>query len=253
MKVSIITVTYNSAATLLDTVQSVLSQTYHDIEYLIIDGCSVDGTLDIVKQYEPLFNGRLHWLSGKDSGIYDAMNKGIEKASGDIIGILNSDDFFTSNTVIQRIVNDFDDDVEAVYGDVHFVGNNNLSKCVRYYSGKIFNPNMVKYGFIAPHPSFYIRKETYLKYGNYNHDYKISADFELVARLCYKFKIKTKYIHMDFVTMRIGGASTKDLNGYILGLDETVLACKQLGIKTNKMRIRLKYVIKLFEAIFIRS
>jgi glycosyltransferase involved in cell wall biosynthesis len=252
MKVSIITVTYNSEDTLGDTIRSVLNQTYHNLEYWIIDGGSVDSTMDIVKRFEGTFEGRLHYISEKDHGIYDAMNKGVRMATGDVVGILNSDDFFTSDTVIERLVKEFDDDVEAVYGDVHFVKNDNLNKCVRYYSGKIFRPWMVKYGFIAPHPSFYIRKSTYQKYGLYSPYYKISADYELIARLCYKYQIKTKYINVDFVTMRMGGASTRNFHNRMLGLKEDIVACRQLDIKTNKYKISLKYLIKIFESIFIR-
>jgi glycosyltransferase involved in cell wall biosynthesis len=252
MKISIITVTYNSTTTIEDTIKSVLRQTYNDIEYIIVDGGSTDGTLDIIRKYEVVFSGKLNWISEKDHGIYDAMNKGVRMATGDVVGILNSDDFFTSDTVIERLVNEFDDDVEAVYGDVHFVKNDNLSKCVRYYSGKIFRPWMVKYGFIAPHPSFYIRKSTYQKYGLYSPYYKISADYELIARLCYKYQIKTKYINVDFVTMRMGGASTRNFHNRMLGLKEDIVACRQLDIKTNKYKISLKYLIKIFESIFIR-
>ena len=253
MKISIITVSFNSEDTLKDTIESVLHQTYSDIEYVIVDGNSSDGTLDIIRKYEPLFHGTMKWISEKDYGIYDAMNKGIAMATGDIVGILNSDDFFTSDTVIERVVCEFGDDIDAVYGDVHFVRESNLNKCVRYYSGCIFRPYMVKYGFIAPHPSFYIRRSVYQKYGNYSQYFKISADFELVARMCYKYNISTKYIHMDFVTMRIGGASTRDYHNRILGLKETIVACRQLGINTNSFKINLKYIIKILEAIFIRN
>lgn len=252
MKVSIITVTYNSAQTLTDTIESVLSQTYLDIEYLIIDGKSTDNTISIVQSYQKKFQGRLHWLSEKDKGLYDAMNKGIRMATGEIIGILNSDDFFTSCNIIEKIVAAFTEDVEAVYGDVHFVRNNNLKKCIRYYSGAIFRPWMVKFGFIAPHPSFYIRKNIYEKYGVYSLSYKISADFELIARICYKYQIRTKYLHLDMVTMRNGGISTKNLRNRALGLKETIIACKRLEIKTNSINIRFKYIIKMFSAIFIR-
>jgi glycosyltransferase involved in cell wall biosynthesis len=200
MEVSIITVTFNSAETLRNTIHSVLNQTYQDIEYWIIDRGSTDSTIDIIKSFINRFCGKLHYTSENDHGIYDAMNKGINMATGDIIGILNSDDFFTSNSVIERLVSEFDDDIEAIYGDVHFVKNENLKKCVRYYSGKIFHPWMVKYGFIAPHSSFYIKKSTYEKYGLYSPSYKISADYELIVRLCYKYKIKTKYINVDSQT-----------------------------------------------------
>lgn len=253
MKVSIITVTYNSANTIADTIESVLHQTYQDIEYWIIDGKSQDCTIQVIQRYETCFEGRLHWISEKDNGIYDAMNKGISHCTGDVVGILNSDDYFTSDNVIAQMIDLFSPELDAVYGDVHFVKQGNLQKCVRYYSGRIFKPSLVKYGFIAPHPSFYIRREVFDKFGAYNPSYKISADFELIARLCYKYKIKTRYIHLDFVTMRTGGASTRNWEARQLGTRENITACKQLGLRTNKYKIYCKYIIKLAEAFFIRS
>ena len=252
MKISIITVSYNSASTIECTLQSVLRQTYKDIEYWIIDGRSTDSTMEIIRSYENAFTGRLHYLSEPDEGLYDAMNKGVRMATGDVVGILNSDDFFTSDDVIERVVNAFDDSIDAIYGDVHFVKNENLNKCVRYYSGRIFHPSLVKYGFIAPHPSFYIRKSVYMKYGTYSPDYKISADFELIAKICYKYKIKTKYIHMDFVTMRTGGASTRNYHNRMIGLREDIIACKRLGINTNRFNIYMKFLIKFIESLIIR-
>lgn len=253
MKVSIITVTYNSAETIADTIESVLSQTYHDIDYWIIDGLSKDNTIDIVKSYEEKAEGRLHWISEKDKGIYDAMNKGIAHSQGDVIGILNSDDFFTSNDVIEKMVAAFERNPETdiIYGDVHFVKEDNLKKCVRYYSGRIFTPALIRFGFIAPHPSFYIRREIFEKYGVYDDNYKISADYELIARFCHIHRIKRKYLHLDFVTMRIGGASTRNVQARILGTKEDLIACKKLGIYSNKFMIYCKYIIKIAESLFI--
>ena len=158
MKVSIITVAYNSGNTLEHTIQSVLTQSYHDIEYIIIDGASSDNSVDIIRRNEQDFNGRLVWRSEKDRGIYDAMNKGIKLATGDVVGILNSDDYFTSNDVIERMVMAFSDDIDAVYGDVHFVRNCQLDKCVRYYSSKRFSPKWLRFGFMPAHPSFYTKR-----------------------------------------------------------------------------------------------
>ena len=156
MKISIITATYDSGRTLRDTIQSVLSQTYTDIEYILIDGGSRDSTLSIIKEYEPLFYGRLKWNSEPDQGIYDAMNKGIRMATGDVVGILNSDDFFTSVTVLEKVVQEFKKNaaLEAVFGDVHFVRPDNLQQCIRYYSSAIFRPTLFRFGFMPAHPSF---------------------------------------------------------------------------------------------------
>ena len=246
MKVSIVTVGYNCAKTLRRTIDSILQQTYFDIEYIVVDGGSTDGTMDIIQSYEKQFKGRLHWISEKDNGIYDAMNKGIKMSTGDIVGILNSDDYLTSNNVVERIVEEFTDDVDAVYGDIHFVKEDNLQKSVRYYSGKHFKPWMVRFGFIPPHPSFYVRRETYIKYGYYDTSLRISADVEMIAGLTYIHKIPTKYINMDFVTMLVGGESTKSLRNRWLGTKEDLIACRKLGIKSNIVFVHFKYFLKLF-------
>ena len=149
MKISIITATFNSGATIEDTIKSVLRQTYKDIEYWIIDGCSEDNTLDIVRYYKPKFNGRMHVISEPDKGIYDAMNKGIGMATGDVIGILNSDDYYTADDALSTIANYFSrNDADAIYGDIHFVNDDNPEKCVRYYSSALFRPWLLRFGFI---------------------------------------------------------------------------------------------------------
>lgn len=252
MKVTVITVAYNSSKTLADAIESVLRQTYGDIEYWIIDGNSNDGSVDIIRKYESAFQGRLHWISEKDKGIYDAMNKGIRMATGDVIGILNSDDFFTSDDVIEKMVAQFTDDVGAIYGDVHFVRDNNRQKCVRYYSGRIFRPYMVKFGFVPPHPSFYARKKLFEQYGLYDDSYTISADFEMIARLCWKYKVKMKYVHLDFVSMRIGGASTRSVRSRTKGTNEVIMACRNLGVNTCAPMVYMKYPIKILESLIIR-
>lgn len=157
MKVSIVTVTFNSAKTLRDTIESILMQDYADWEYIIVDGLSKDETVSIIKGYEPKFNGRMKWISEKDRGLYDAMNKGIKMASGDIVGIINSDDFFHRSDVISKVAEAFNlnNNIEAVYGDVRFVNENNLEKTVRYYSSKNFKPWRFRFGFMPAHPSFY--------------------------------------------------------------------------------------------------
>ena len=247
MKVSILTVTYNSSATITDTIQSVLNQTYKDIDYWIIDGCSTDSTMDIILKFKNQFGNKLHYISEKDNGIYDAMNKGIEKCRGDIIGILNSDDYFTSETVIEQMVNHFSDDIDAVYGDVHFINDNEPNKCIRYYSSAIFKPGMLRFGFMPAHPTFYARREIFQKYGNYSLDYKIASDYDLMVRFFYKHQIKSKYIKLDFVTMRVGGVSTKSLRNRWLITKEDVIACRKNGLKTNIIFISLKYLKKIFE------
>lgn len=248
MKVSLITVTYNSGMTICDTIISVLNQSYLNIEYIIVDGSSTDNTLNIIKQYEPMFKGRMKWISEKDKGIYDAMNKGILMCTGDIIGILNSDDFFTSNHILENIVKSFHDcNLDGIYGDVHFVNSNNLKKTVRYYSSRFFKPWLFRFGFMPAHPSFYCRKSCYDKHGVYAIDYKIAADYDLLIRFLYKEKINVKYLPMDFVTMRIGGVSTVNIRSKLILNREIVRACKKYGIHTNLLFVMFKYFYKIFE------
>ena len=159
MKISLITVSFNSAETIRDTFESVLAQNYEDYEYIVVDGLSKDGTVDIIKEYEPKFNGRMHWISEKDSGLYDAMNKGIRMATGEVVGILNSDDFFSDNSVLESVNNGFSTvSTDAVYADVKYVKQDDLQSVVRHYSSKSFRPWKMRIGLIPAHPSFYARK-----------------------------------------------------------------------------------------------
>lgn len=245
MKISIITATYNSEATIRDTLESVNAQTYPHIEHIIVDGNSKDNTLEIVKKYGKRVS---ILISEPDNGIYDAMNKGIRAATGDVIGILNSDDFFTSNDVISAVVSTFkNNDIDAVYGDVHYVHPHNLNKCVRYYSSAVFKPSLFKFGLMPAHPSFYVKRSCYEKYGLYSLEYKIASDFDLLIRFLHTHKIKYKYLKKDFVTMRMGGVSTKNLNSRMLLNKEDVKACKRNGISTNRFMIMFKYFYKIFE------
>ena len=248
MKVSIVTVAYNSSSTLEETIKSVLAQSYADIEYIIVDGASHDDSLDIIHQYEPQFSGRLKWISEKDGGIYDAMNKGIRMATGDIVGILNSDDYFTGDDVIERMVVNFDDpNIDAVYGDIHFIHDGEPDKIVRYYSSKPFRPMWLRFGFMPAHPSFYCRREVYEKAGLYKIDYKIGSDYEMTVRLFMVYKIKAKYLPIDFVTMRTGGASTRNIKSRLQLIKDDVRGCRENGIYTNPLMISVKFLYKIFE------
>lgn len=246
--ISIITATFNSAKTLKDTIQSVLRQTNKDFEYLIIDGGSTDETIDIVKSYESEFSGRLKWVSEKDEGIYDAMNKGIKMASGDVVGILNSDDYFTSDDILQTVDNAFKShEIDAIYGDIHFIRDGNPQKCVRYYSSRMFRPFWLRFGFMPAHPSFYCKREIFDKAGLYSLDYKIGADYEMMVRLFKKYRIMSQYINKDFVTMRTGGASNNNVRSRITLINEDVKACKENGVYTNSLFVMLKFMYKIFE------
>lgn len=249
MKISLITTTYNSAATLRDTMESVLAQTYTDVEYLVIDGASSDGTIGIIREYEPRFGGRMRWLSEPDKGLYDAMNKGIKMATGDVVGILNSDDFFTSDDILEQVVSVFLPNVDAVYGDIHFVRPNDLNKCVRYYSSRLFRPWALRFGYMPAHPSFYARRELFERNGGYSLDYKLAADYEMMVRLFYKEKIRYKYLPIDMVTMRTGGMSTKSIRNRLQLTKEDAKACCQNGMYSNFLMCSCKYITKCFEFI----
>lgn len=252
MKISIITVTYNSAATVRDTIESVLSQTYNNIEYIIIDGNSKDNTLDIVKEYGERIS---KVVSEPDKGIYDAMNKGISMATGDVVGILNSDDFYHTNDIITKIANAFIEDktIHSVFGDVRFVNPENLNKTVRYYSSKNFSPARFRFGFMPAHPTFFTYKKYFDELGYYKTDYKIAADYELLIRFLYVRRISYQYIPLDFMKMRTGGASTRSFKSNIILNREIVRACTENGIYTNFPLLFLKYFIKIWELIIVKK
>lgn len=246
-KVSIITVVWNNKETIKDAIDSVLNQTYENIEYIIIDGGSTDGTVEIVNSYG---NKISQFLSERDKGLYDAMNKGIKLATGDVIGILNSDDFYLNNTVIEDVVAEFQkNDVGAVFGDLVYVRPSDLNRIVRKYSSKKFNPKKFAYGWMPAHPTFFLLKTYYDKYGLYKTDYKIAADFELLIRMLYLYKVPYNYIPKTFIKMRLGGISTNSLKSNIILNREILRACKENGIKTNIFKIYSKYPKKLLELI----
>lgn len=247
MKISIITAAYNSAKTLEGTLQSVLSQTYHDIEHIVVDGGSTDGTQDLIKRFEPLYGGRLRWISEKDNGIYDAMNKGLRMATGDVVGILNSDDYFTTPDVVAQVAETMaDKTLDAVYGDIHFIRDGQPGKCIRYYSSKLFRPFCLRFGFMPAHPSFYCRREIFSKAGLYKTDYKIGSDYEMMVRLFMVHKIKARYIPYDFVTMRTGGASTRGMRSRMQLIKEDIRGCRENGVYTNALMISCKFAYKIF-------
>ena len=265
MKISIITATYNSGATVADTMRSVLHQSHKDIEYWIIDGGSKDNTIDVVKEYEPLFEGRLHWISERDRGIYDAMNKGLQRVTGDVVGILNSDDYYTSDDALQTIVDAFvqDETLEATYGDIHFINDGEPDKCVRYYSSEIFSPKLLRWGYMPAHPSFYCRKSTYERFkldgtqiegfkgdascAYFNTSYKIAADFDFLVRTIYVGRIKTHYIQKNFVTMRSGGASNSGSSSHKLINADHQRTLRECHVYSNIFFLALRYVYKVGE------
>jgi len=247
MKVSIVTVCFNSVKYIDEAIQSVVTQNYPDIEYIIIDGGSTDGTVEIVKSYGDKIS---KFISEPDFGIYDAMNKGIMNASGAIVGLLNSDDFFYDDKVVEKIANSFiSHEIDGVYGDVQFVDSVNTKRIVRYYSSRKFRIEKFKNGYMPAHPSFYIKRELFEKLGYYKIDYQIASDFELLVRFMHNKELRFKYLEMPFVSMRPGGISNRSLSSRITLNKEILRACKENGIKTNTLRVYSKYFLKIFEYI----
>ena len=254
MKISIVTATYNSGKTVRDTCVSVLKQTYDNYELIVVDGGSKDDTLEIIRHYEPIFKGRMKWISEPDRGIYDAMNKGIAMATGDVVGILNSDDFYSSNGILRMVASSMrNKNIDAVYGDVHYVHDNDLGKCVRYYSSRAFHRVWMRFGFMPAHPSFYCRREVYEKYGTFDLSYKVAADFECLLRLIFLHRIRTMYLPLDFVTMRTGGASTQGFASHKQIMSDHQLAFKKNGVYSNVFMECLRYVYKIYEKLGIRN
>ncbi|HPS54272.1 MAG TPA: glycosyltransferase family 2 protein [Sedimentisphaerales bacterium] len=223
MKISIITVCLNSAATIEDTVKSVICQEHKDIEYLIIDGGSTDGTLEIINRYRDKIS---RIISEPDNGIYDAMNKGICLAAGEVVGCLNADDIYTRNDALSLIRNVFETkDADAVYGDIIYVDKNNTDKIKRYWKSGSYKPGEFAKGWVPPHPAFFCRKEIYIKYGCFRKDMHIAADFELMMRFLEKYKIKVQYLPESIVKMRTGGRANV-LQGMIRGNLEIIRSFK---------------------------
>ena len=246
MKISVITATWNSSRTLRNTLESVLNQDYSDYEVIAVDGGSDDKTLAIIHEFEPKFQGRLKWISEPDRGLYDAMNKGIRMATGDVIGILNSDDFYTSNDVLSTVVKEIEG-VDAVYGDIHYVSPHNLTESVRNYSSKNFRRWKMRFGFMPAHPSFYCRRAVYSRFGLFDLDFKVAADFEQLLRLIYVNRIYTKYVPKDFVTMRTGGASSSGLESHKRILRDHLLAYKKNNVRSNILLESLRYACRVCE------
>lgn len=232
-----------------------------NVEHIIKDGGSKDDTLEICKSFEQKYytdgdKGRtINILSDKDKGIYDAMNQGIEAATGDVIGILNSDDFYTSDDVLARVAEEFEKspELEAVYGDIHFVKDENLKKCTRYFSSRYFRPWALRFGFMPAHPSFYVRREVYEKYGLYDLDFRTSSDFEMMVRLFVKEKIHARYINKDFVTMRAGGESTAGLAAKKKVNQDIAGSLRKHGIYSNQVFQSMRYIWRIGELLYTKT
>ena len=241
MKISIITVCYNSSSTIERTILSVANQTYNCIEYIIIDGNSKDNTLEIIKNHESKIS---KWISEPDKGLYDAMNKGIELATGDLIGILNSDDTFSSNTVIKDIV-DFHTQniIEASVGNI--IQHNENGKILRIYSSKNWKPEKLKIGFMPPHPSIFFKRELFEKFGIYDLGFKIGGDYELITRFFLKNNITWKYSGITTTAMLLGGVSSSGAISYKLITKEIQKALLMNGMIFSPLKIKMRFLWKI--------
>jgi glycosyltransferase involved in cell wall biosynthesis len=243
MKISVVTITYNSAATLRDTIESVLTQEYSNIEYLIIDGESTDTTIDIIKSYS---DTRIKWISEPDKGIYDAMSKGKRMATGDVVGVLNSDDFYPDNQVLDRVAHAFAHEaIDAVYGDLKYVDYQDISKITRNWVSGIYDRENFLRGWMPPHPTFFLRKSAFEKYGYYNSGFESAGDYELMLRMLFKNSLKALYIPHVQVTMRAGGVSNSSIRNRIRANQEDRKAWKLNDIKPRWYTLFMKPLSKL--------
>ena len=247
MKISVITVSFNAANTIADTLASVASQTYSDIEHLVIDGASPDSTIDVISQNK---TAALRWVSEPDNGIYHAMNKGIALATGDVIGFLNADDIFASPDALSHVARAFDSNrVDACYADLVFVRPGDDSKVVRYFSSKSFSPARLAYGQMPAHPTLYLRHTMFDKFGLFKTDYQIAADYELVTRMFANSGIRSVYLAEVLVKMRTGGVSTQSWKSNVILNREILRACRENGVSSNLFKIYSKYLVKVLQLI----
>jgi len=248
MRVSIITACYHAAETIGIAMESVARQSWADLEYILVDGGSTDETVDRILAFARGAHGRdVKWVSEPDKGMYDALNKGIRMATGDVIGILNADDALQDDDVIQRIAQAFSDDVDAVYSDVRFV--NHAGQTVRYYWARYWRPWMFRWGFMPPHPGIYIRRTCFEKLGAYTLGYQIAADYELLVRFLCKNRVRTRYLGICSVKMRMGGKSTRGWKSNWLLNKENVRASRENGYLCCLPMMLPKYLFKVWEFI----
>ena len=272
MKISLITACYNSAKTIKTAMESVLSQKGVEVEYIVVDGGSTDGTVDLLKSYEPKFNGWMRWISEPDKGMYDAINKGIKMATGDVVGILNADDVLATDDTLAHIASAFEQKeppvprspfpvpqrIDALYADIRFVREGETvaavrnAETVRYCSAKNWRPWMFRFAAMVPHPSFYVRRECFEKLGGYSLDYRICADFELELRYLYLAKLRAAYLPECVVVMRMGGMSTSGWRSNLVINREDLRALRAHGIWSCMPLIYLKYLFKVWGFILRR-
>jgi glycosyltransferase involved in cell wall biosynthesis len=248
LKISVITVSYNAEKYLNETINSVLSQSYPNIEYIIIDGNSTDNTVSIIRKYEDKIT---RWVSEKDRGMFDALNKGIALATGDVIGMLHTDDFYPSTDVIEKVAAAFEQsDAEVIYGDLEFVHPYDTDKVYRKWKGMSFRRIRFLWGWMPAHTTFYVKKNTITRLGEYKLEFKTAADYELMLRYLYKHKVKACYLPILLVRMRTGGMSNNNIKNRIAANRNDLLAMKANGIPFPFIISLLKPLSKLHQYLF---
>ncbi|WP_373032903.1 glycosyltransferase family 2 protein [Sulfurovum sp.] len=224
MKISVITSVYNNKETIAEAIESVLSQTYDDIEYIVVDGASTDGTVEVIQKYGDKVTT---FVSEPDKGIYDGLNKGIALATGDVVGFLHSDDLFQDENVIAKIAEAFKIyEVDSIYGDLIYVKKEDTSKMVRYWKSGAFGLNKLQNGWMPPHPTFYVKRKVYKMYGGFDTSFKIAADYDSILRFLGREGITTRYIPEVLVKMRVGGASNKSIRNIMMKTKEDFRAIR---------------------------
>lgn len=237
---------WNNAKTIKDAINSVLNQSYKDVEYIVIDGASTDGTIEIVQSY----GDKIKFISEKDNGLYDAMNKGIRMATGDVVGILNSDDFYASDKILQIVADEFlKGNIDSVYANLEYIDANDPKRVIRYWRSKKCQEGLFRSGWHPAHPTFFVKKEIYEKYGVFDLSFKIAADYELMLRFFEKCKITSSYVDEVFVKMRIGGESNRSIKNIIKANMESYKAWKANGLYINPLRFLLKPFSKIIQFI----
>lgn len=245
MKISIITVAYNAVDTIESTLLSVAQQTFPDVEHVVIDGGSNDGTKDVISSHGDRIS---RFVSEPDHGIYDAMNKGVALATGDVIGFLNADDSYASENVLARVAEIMERyQLDALFGDVAFYRPENPGRIVRRYSSAHFRPGRIAWGWMPAHPALFVKREIFQNAGPFRTDYRIAGDFEFVARVFGKQSLRFRYLPEVLVKMRMGGVSTGGWRNTLVLNREVLRACRENGIPTNMLKILSKYPAKLLE------
>jgi glycosyltransferase involved in cell wall biosynthesis len=244
-RVSIITVVFNNARTIASAIESVRAQSYPSIEHIVVDGGSTDGTLEVLERYR---DGLARVIPGPDRGIYDAMNKGLAAATGDIVGTLNSDDFYANPRVVETVVRAMvKSGVDAVWGDLEYVGNQDTANVVRRWKSSPYAPGKFRWGWMPPHPTFFVRRSVYERFGFFRDEFRIAADYELMLRFLEKNRVSCRYIPEVLVKMRLGGVSNRTIGGIVRANREAWRAWRMNGLPVLLHTIVLKIVRKLFQ------